>query len=72
MVNRKQFTPWCYIYKNKFSRLEDKVNKEIVENISNHFGKPNVQRGKKFIFLSMGIELTDGGKVEIVTNEYIQ
>ena len=72
MVNIKEFTLFWYINKNKVSHVEEKVNKEIITEMSKNFVEMIVQIGNKFTLLGMEIELTDVGKVRISTKEYIQ
>ena len=51
--------------------MEYRVNEDIVEVVSNVFGKLIIQRGYKFTFLGIDIELTDNGKVKIVMKGYL-
>ena len=48
------------------------MNEETVAEVLKNFGELIIQRGNKFTFLGMDIELTNGGKVKIGTKEYIQ
>ena len=72
MVNIKEFTLFWYINKNKVLHVEEKVNKEIITEMSKNFVEMIVHIGNKFTLLGMEIELTDVGKVRISTKEYIQ
>ena len=52
--------------------MDSSVNEEVIKHIEERFGELTVQRGRKFVFLGMNIEITEGGSVKIETKEYIQ
>ena len=55
----------------KISRVKIEFCEDIVAKFSEHFGGLSIQRGKKFIFLGMDVEMTNDGKVKIGMQEYI-
>ena len=52
----KQCTILWYIDDIKVSQVVEKVNTNVIEKISEHFGNLTVSRGKKHKFLGMEIE----------------
>ena len=71
MVNGRQLTIGWYVDDVKMSHMEDKVLTELIEILEEKFGKMNVTRGNKHIYLGLEIEIRDG-KVFISMKGYIE
>ena len=46
MVNGKQFINVCYVDKNKFAHMEEKLVEDLINNLEKHFGELVVTRVK--------------------------
>ena len=72
MVNGQQQTICWYVDDNKISHMDRSVNEAVIAKIEERFGELTVQRGRKFVFLGMNIEITADHSIKIDTKEYIQ
>lgn len=68
-VNGKQCTVCWYVDNNKTSHVDPKVVDSIIRMVEDKFGVMTKRRGKKYIFVGMGIEFADEGRVKILMKE---
>ena len=71
MVNGHQLTVGWYVDDVKMSHMDDDELTKLIELLEEKFGKMNVTRGNKHIYLGLEIELRDG-KVYISMKGYLE
>ena len=64
-ISGKQCTIVWYVDNNKVSHVDAQVVTNILDMIKQHFGDITIYQGNKHIFLGIGIEITNEGKIEI-------
>ncbi len=72
MIDGKQCTILWYVDDNKVSHMDPKVNTDIIDKISEHFGDLTIVRGKVHDFLGMRITLNDDKTFTIEMKDQIQ
>lgn len=70
-VDGDQCTIAWYVDDNKISHKDTKVVDEVIAAIEKKHGKMTVKRGKKHVFVGIGIEFTDEKTVKIMMKDYI-
>ena len=64
VINGEQCTVCWYMDYTKISHKDSKVVDMVIKEIEEKIGKMVVNRGKKYNFVGMDIELRDGGTVK--------
>ena len=70
-IQYKQCTIAWYVDDNKLSRVDEEVNKKVIETISEYFGNFTVSRRKKHKLLGMDIEFLADSKIYLFMKDYI-
>ena len=71
IVDKKQQTICWYVDDNKLSHKDPAVNTEVLDKLTERFGKLDISRGKEHNFLGIDFKLIGNGKLEIGMVDYI-
>jgi hypothetical protein len=71
-INSKQCTIAWYVDNNKISHMDERAVTGVIEKMEERSGKMTVTRGKKHVYLGMGIEFHDNGTASIKMKDCIK